>query len=234
MKNQNKKLIGASIFAALFALLTPPPPQAYVADPLPAGPDPEELAILEELADWVGDDGEVIATDDLGEAIRSHADSFELFRYYHGPGDRRAQLLVLPYGEEIARSAERFGVDGLLLASVIQAESNFNPAAVSPVGAIGLMQVMPTTAGREPDVLHDPNLNLELGTQYLAWLLEEFQGDLELALAAYNAGPGAVRRFDGVPPYRETRSYVDKVLSLYVEHHRSRWHAVESGLLALL
>ena len=234
MKNLRSKLIGATLLTALFAVLTPRSPGAYVADPLPIGPDPRELAILEELSDWVGDDGDVIASHDLGETIRNRRDSFELFRYYHGANDRRQQLLDLPYGEEIAASAERFGVDGLLLASVIQAESNFNAAAVSPVGAIGLMQVMPETAGRKPDVLHDPDLNLELGTQYLAWLLDEFQGDLELALAAYNAGPGAVRRFDGVPPYLETRSYVKKVLSLYVEHHRDRWHAVESGLLALL
>lgn len=235
MTRLKTKLLSAAMLTMLFALFTPLSPSARITDLLPTAPDPRELAILEELADWVGDDGEVITTSDLGEAIREHRDSFELFRYFHDDSDRREQLLDLPFGKEIAGAAERYGIDGLLLASVIQAESNFNPAVVSPVGAIGLMQVMPATAGAAgAERLHEPGANLAIGARYLAWLLDEFQGDLELALAAYNAGPGAVRRFDGVPPFRETRNYVSKVLSIYVEHHRLRWHKVESGLLALL
>ncbi len=225
----------AFAFTAAFSLIATSTPSADV-DPILIAPDPQEIAILEELSDWVGDDGEVLTGSTLGETIRSRRDSFELFRLFHGESAGRAQVLTMPYGPEIASMAERFGVDALLLASVVEAESNFDPMAVSPVGAVGLMQVMPTTAGDElGEQLHEPAVNLEIGSRYLAGLLTRFQGDLELALAAYNAGPGAVRRFGGVPPYRETRGYVEKVLSIYVDHHRDRWLSEEaSALLAVL
>jgi soluble lytic murein transglycosylase-like protein len=100
-----------------------------------------------------------------------------------------------------------------LVRAVIQAESAFNPLARSPKGAMGLMQLMPRTAqqyqARNP---YDPTSNIEAGTKYLGKLLREF--DLPLALAAYNAGEGAVRRFGGIPPYAETRAYVAKILAL--------------------
>lgn len=214
-----------TLFFSLFAASTPSTDLTF--EPMAA--DPQELTILEELADWVGDGGEVIEGATLGETIRKHRDSFELFRYFHADSDRRDQVLTMPYGAEIARAAERYGVDSLLLASVVEAESGFDPGAISRVGAVGLMQVMPDTAklAQRPR-LKEPRVNLEIGSRYLADLLKRYQGDLELTLAAYNAGPGAVRRFGGVPPFRETRRYVEKVLGIYVEHHRERWQRTEA------
>jgi soluble lytic murein transglycosylase-like protein len=95
--------------------------------------------------------------------------------------------------------------------AVVQAESNYQPRAKSRVGARGLMQVMPATAADfGVKNLFDPQANLEAGVQYLKFLLARF--DLTNAIAAYNAGPGAVRKYDGIPPYRETQNYVKKVL----------------------
>jgi len=128
-----------------------------------------------------------------------------------------AYVRDLPYGEEIAVAAQRHGVDALLVASVIEAESSFRPDAVSPKGALGLMQVMPFHL-EDGDELLDPEENLEVGASYLSSLLVRYDGDLALGLAAYHAGPGAVDRYDGVPPYRTTRAYVAKVLTLYEAH----------------
>jgi len=102
-----------------------------------------------------------------------------------------------------------------LLAAVLKAESNFNPDAVSPKGALGVMQIMPAT-GEKLGLRNffDPEENLDAGAAYLASLLRAFPSP-ELALAAYNAGPDAVRRHGGLPPYEETRSYVTRVLTLF-------------------
>lgn len=111
-------------------------------------------------------------------------------------------------------TAARHGVPAWLVQNVLQVESGGNPAATSPAGAMGLMQLMPGTA-RELGVTepYDPAQNLDGGVRYLAQMLKRFDGDLEKAVAAYNAGPGAVQRFDGVPPYTETQRYVEKVLA---------------------
>jgi len=117
-----------------------------------------------------------------------------------------------PYDPFIQRVASEQGLDPSLIKAVALVESGFDPRAVSPKGARGLMQLMPATARRygvrDP---HDPYENLYAGTRHLRDLLVEFQGDLPLALAAYNAGAGAVRRSGGIPAYRETRDYVRKV-----------------------
>lgn len=189
-------------------------------------PSAEEVLALEELADWlVGERGlEAMSPRDLTSAIREQPRSFEIFRNYNPVTARRDYLEDLPYGDEIFTAARRHGLDSLLVAALVEAESSFMPRAVSPQGAVGLMQVMPST-GRSYGAfdLVEPRTNLDVGVRYLRSLLVEFDGDLERALAAYNAGPAAVERFDGVPPYRETRTYVARVLSTYVEHHRKVW-----------
>ena len=129
----------------------------------------------------------------------------------------RRALDSRPFAALIETVALKHGVDPALVHAVIETESNYRPTATSRVGARGLMQVMPATA-RELGVasarmLFDPEKNVEAGVKYLKVLLERFDGDLPTALAAYNAGPGAVSKYDGVPPYPETRNYVRKVLS---------------------
>jgi soluble lytic murein transglycosylase-like protein len=108
-------------------------------------------------------------------------------------------------------AADKYGLPRRLVRSVISAESDFQPQAVSPKGAIGLMQLMPATAealGADP---RDPAQNVDAGTRYLRDLLEKYDGGLWHALAAYNAGPGAVDKYQGVPPYRETIDYVGRI-----------------------
>jgi soluble lytic murein transglycosylase-like protein len=122
----------------------------------------------------------------------------------------------------IAEAAQAHGVDPRLVAAVARRESAFNVNAVSPVGASGLMQLMPATAKYlgVTDVF-DARQNLFGGTRYLRKLLDTFDGDLDLALAAYNAGPGAVAKYKGVPPYRETRAYVAAIRTSYEQSLRN-------------
>ena len=118
-----------------------------------------------------------------------------------------------PFGEVIAAVSQAHGVDPLLVRALIQVESNYRPRARSQKGAMGLMQLMPATA-REYRVRnpYDPKANIAAGVKHLKGLIDRW--GVEMALAAYNAGEGAVKRFNGVPPYRETRNYVSKILSL--------------------
>jgi soluble lytic murein transglycosylase-like protein len=119
-----------------------------------------------------------------------------------------------PYGDLIHRVGRRHGVSPRLIAAVARVESAFDPRAVSSKGARGLMQLMPATAlrfGLELEQIFQPEKNLEAGVRYLKWLTERFSGNLSLVLAAYNAGEGTVDRYGGLPPFRETHSYVVKV-----------------------
>jgi hypothetical protein len=129
-------------------------------------------------------------------------------------------LLSLPFGREIRRAARAHRLDGLLLASVVEAESSFRPDAVSPKGALGLMQLLPLHFAAEEQPF-DPAINLATGAEYLASLERRFDGDLELALAAYHAGPTAVERYGGLPPFRETQVYVGRVLDRWRAHRAS-------------
>lgn len=114
----------------------------------------------------------------------------------------------------IDKYARQFGVDKSLVKAVIQAESGYNPNAVSRVGAQGLMQLMPKTAqDLKVSDCFNPSENIRGGVRYLRFLLDTFKGDVTLALAAYNAGLARVAKYGGVPPYEETRSYVAKVLN---------------------
>jgi Transglycosylase SLT domain len=151
---------------------------------------------------------------------------------------QRRFLNGLPYGSALSLAAERHKVDGLLLAAMVAVESDFTPRAVSPRGACGLMQVTPEIGeAYGAQDLFDPYANVDVGSRYIRSLLKDFDGDLERALAAYNAGPAAVARYRGVPPYAETRSYVREVLERYAEYTRKADRttavAVESRVLRL-
>lgn len=215
----------------LWGLLpTRAPSGIHLPDMFAHAPEAEEIALFEELTSWIID--QPTGSDSahpIREAIQDSA-NFDFFCSFHGEDARQHRLQQLPFGREIRQTAERYSLDGLLLASVIETESRFNPLAISHRGAMGLMQVMPATAALEdPTPLLDPRKNLEIGAKYLRYLLKLYEGDLELALAAYNAGPGAVRRFDGLPPFRETQRYVEKVLATYVDHHRQIWRDSDVG-----
>ena len=197
------------------AMLPPPPP-----------PSERELAMLRVLAIADRPEGELrlFGHDDLSALLAQQPRRFELFGTLHERRQSRRLLATIPYGTLIAEAAQQYRLDGLLLAAVVEAESGYDPRAVSPRGALGLMQLMPATAAHygatEPA---DPRANVRAGARYLRDLLRRFDDDLELALAAYNAGPGNVTRYGGVPPFRETTRYVERVLRIYLRLHHEVW-----------
>ena len=128
------------------------------------------------------------------------------------------------YEDLIVKASDRYRIDPALVKAVIKAESNFNHRAVSPVGAQGLMQLMPATAAmlRVEDSFHPEN-NIDGGVRYLRYLMDLFNGNLSLALAAYNAGENTVIRYNNrIPPYRETQTYVRRVLSYYDKYSSAK------------
>lgn len=142
------------------------------------------------------------------------------------PADASDSLVVL--------AAERHGLSPSLVEAVVEVESGGDARARSPRGAVGLMQLMPDTAARfgvsDP---FDPAQSLDGGCAYLRWLLDRFDGSVELALAGYNAGEGAVDRYDGIPPFDETRAYVRSVLSLLGTSGAPRSRAATSSVVSL-
>ena len=161
------------------------------------------------------DDNGVVAY----SSVRPATAEFDVIRFHCYACDpdssvdwRKTPLFTSPYRNEIKIAAREFGVDPALVRAVIHAESAFNEKALSPVGAQGLMQLMPGTA-KELGVVNAlvAEQNIRGGVNYLAKMLQRFNGDVQLATAAYNAGPGAVSRYQGVPPYAETKAYVHRV-----------------------
>jgi len=119
-----------------------------------------------------------------------------------------------PFSEIIKEASQKYGVSEDIINAVIQQESSFNPTAVSSCGAVGLMQLMPgTAASLGVKDAFNAEQNIMGGTSYLKQKLDEFDGNLPLALAAYNAGSGSVRKFGGIPPYKETLAYVKKIMN---------------------
>jgi hypothetical protein len=157
----------------------------------------------------VKDGRKVVYNDGIGEA------SHEALRWKDAWLAERVAIPSL-FDGLIEETARQHAVDPRLVKSVMLVESGFNPAAVSPKGARGLMQLMPATAeAYGVRDIHDPAENITGGTRYLSYLLGLFGGNLEKSLAAYNAGETAVGRYGGIPPYRETRLYVHKALTAY-------------------
>ena len=147
-----------------------------------------------------------------GAPIQLRPDGRPQLRYL-----RSQERPAVPFGDLIYRAARRWSLNPAFVAAVVRVESNFDPRAQSHKGARGLMQLMPATASRfgvESDQLFSPEPNLYAGAQYLGWLTDRYRDDLDRVLAAYNAGEGAVDRYDGVPPYPETREYVRKTYAV--------------------
>lgn len=141
----------------------------------------------------------------------------------------QASTSYASYDDLILMAAARYGVDSELIRAVIKAESDFNSTARSRKGAMGLMQLMPETARlHNVDNAYDPGANVDGGVRHLRMLLDRYQGNLELSLAAYNAGSAAVEKHGGIPPFAETREYVRRVLRFYDSYRGAGLQAAAS------
>jgi soluble lytic murein transglycosylase-like protein len=165
------------------------------------------VGLADELLYYKDADGNLVFTN-----TPSRTDVKPVPRMRGGPVQRSVTLPATPYDPYINQVAREHGVDPTLVKAVALVESGFNPKAVSSKGAKGLMQLMPSTAKRYGiSDLHDPYQSLRAGAAHLRDLLDQYDGNVTLALAAYNAGSGAVKRYGGVPAYQETQQYVKKV-----------------------
>jgi hypothetical protein len=161
-------------------------------------------------------DDEVIPEPDPPKAAETVAEAIKAAAVPLHFEEAQAKVPDGPYGPMIYEAAKRHSINPQVVAALIRAESSGNSRVVSNKGARGLMQLMPATAERfgiRREKLLDPRQNLEAGITYLSWLIEQFPNDLSKVLAAYNAGENAVWRYNGIPPYRETREYVRRIFT---------------------
>jgi Transglycosylase SLT domain len=229
MKRKRARAPFLALATVLFLAISLQPSPSNTAVPNPnQTPAPFDQTLLRhDLADWMTNRSQepagglhLVSSGDLAAALGSSPRHSGLFRQ-DAESVRREYLRSLPFGPILQQVADRNRVDGLLLASVVEAESGFAPAVVSSEGAVGLMQVLPSTGrGYKVSELTDPRVNLSVGSRYLGSLLTRFDGNVELALAAYNAGPEVVVRYRRVPPYPETHRFVSRVLALYGDHNQ--------------
>lgn len=153
----------------------------------------------------------------LSTSLYNNLPNFPITTEYNPVSTMGNTISPSQFDSIITQKANKYGIDEKLVHSVVQAESNYRANAQSSAGALGLMQLMPATA-RGLGVTNplDPSQNIEGGTKYLSQMLDRYNGNIELALAAYNAGPGNVDKYQGIPPFEETQNYVEKVMNSYL------------------
>lgn len=145
------------------------------------------------------------------------------YKLYIKVENKNPEVFMNKYGSLITQASRQFNLEPSLVKAVIMVESGFDPKAVSKKGAQGLMQLMPKTATEmDVDDPHNPEENIFGGTRYLSKLMERFDNDINLALAAYNAGPERVERYKGVPPFPETERFIKKVMSFYKQYESKK------------
>lgn len=224
--------------AAAIGAVTTPVPVPVAAAPQPASTSGTPRLVRGQVYSYVGKDGvrhytskrpAGVAVASMRTIQYSYMESCYACASKPGVNFRTLRLNTSAYRDEVRAAAREHGVDEAIVRAIIHAESAFNPNALSRVGAQGLMQLMPATARRfGVGNAFEPRQNINGGVKYLAWLLKRFKGDLTLAAAGYNAGEGAVDKYKGVPPYRETRHYVDRVAVL-AERYRGELNPVAAA-----
>jgi len=224
--------IATFFYLALSIPALPSHPASPGRIPIPASaslaPAPSQLpgiltgSTMSRLDRWSSLREGAVSAADLSAALGTHPRRLGLFGSDTAVDGRRELLRRMPFGAILAAAGERNRVDSLLLAAIVETESRFVPHAVSPCGAVGLMQLLPST-GQDYGVtdLRDPYANVDAGSRYLRVLLDRFQGRPDLAIAAYNTGPEVVARYGCVPPYRETQEFVQRVLRRYDQHQHA-------------